>query len=322
MFKKRKKSNVHLEHLYQKIRISNDTKWIYLFENHLKQALNLFNIGESNNDPIFFRDCISRANKVFEGVVRLLYDLAKSLDNTISVKREDIFNYIKELLQKGKISKIFGTKLDDYRNIYRNPETHKIFRDFGESDAEKAINEAFVFLNIGLDNYNYIKSNKIPIKDDDYLYLIFNSFIESFAIYSEFFQLYDKRFFGIYTENMEVLLDLIKTYHSNSVFSQEFSLISHPIIERLRPHFKVILKSENLTFTVIKITEMDLMHYSTYHRLKKRILKYIDTFDNLFFLIWSFSKRSRLEDILNLFLDIPHYHLSGLDRGRKITFFL
>ena len=67
MFKKRKKSNVHLEHLYQKIRISNDTKWIYLFENHLKQALNLFNIGESNNDPIFFRDCISRANKVFEG---------------------------------------------------------------------------------------------------------------------------------------------------------------------------------------------------------------------------------------------------------------
>ena len=147
-----------------------------MFDIHLKQSLNLFNVAKAKNDEIYFRDSISRANKVFEGVIRLLYDSAKSLDNTVNAKRNDIYNYIDELLNKGKIPKIFGNKLDDYRDVYRNPETHEIFRDFRENEAKITLNEAFIFLNIGLDNYNLINQSRISVNDKDYLAIIFKSF--------------------------------------------------------------------------------------------------------------------------------------------------
>ena len=311
---KLKNQRVYLNLLNKKIKMIKEPKWEYLYNNHLKQSLNLFNIAKVKSNDLFFRDSISRANKVFEGVVRLLYDLARSLDHSVKVKQNNIYNYIDELLSKGKIPNIFGSKLDDYRDIYRNPETHEIFRDFGEKKAKITLNEALVFLNIGLDNYNLISQNKIPINDKDYLNLIFKSFIETFALFSEFFHLYEKTYNGIYSEKIDVLLGLIRYYYDNSLFINEFSLNDHPIVQRLKPHFKVTLSNYELTFTVIKISDYDLMHRSSVFEIRDRIKNYLNTFSDPFFLIWSFTNRRRLTEILEIFNDIPHFHLSGLKR--------
>lgn len=83
--------------LKEKAKSIKEPKLEYLYDNHLFQALNLFNIGKSNNKDIFFRDSISRANKVFEGIVRLLNDLAKSLDISLNAKRnlKRLFHWLK-----------------------------------------------------------------------------------------------------------------------------------------------------------------------------------------------------------------------------------
>lgn len=314
---KLKDQRAYLYLLNKKAKMVKDPKWEYLYKNHLKQSLNLFNIAKVKNNALFFRDSISRANKVFEGVVRLLYDLARSLDHSVKAKRNDIYNYIDELLSKGKIPNIFGNKLDDYRDIYRNPETHEIFHDFGEKEAKITLNEALIFLNIGLDNYNLILQNKTPIDDKDYLNLIFKSFIETFASYSGFFQLYEKTYNGIYSEKIDVLLGLIKQYYDNSLFINEFSLDDHPTVQRLRPHFRIALSNHFLTFTVIKISDYDLMHSSSVFEISDRINSYLNTFSDPFFLIWSFTHRRRLKEILEIFNNIPHFHLSGLKRKNE-----
>lgn len=303
--------------LKEKAKSIKEPKLEYLYDNHLNQAMNLFNIGKSNNRDIFFRDSISRANKVFEGIIRLLYDLAKSLDGTVKAKRNDVYNFIKELINKGKIPNIFGKRLDDYRDLYRNPETHEIFRDFGENKAKTSLNEAFIFFNIGLDIFDLIRNNRVPLNDKDYFQLIFQTFIESFVIYSEFFQLYEKRYNGIYVDNIDVLLELIEDYYKNSLFCREFTMVCHEITNKLRPRFKISLGNNEITFTVIKISDYDLAHKTKVLEIKDRVDKYISTFNNLYFLIWSFTKRKALNQILGVFQNIPHFHLSGLEKPYK-----
>jgi len=44
-----------------------------------------------------------------------------------------------------------------------------------------------------------------------------------------------------------------------------------------------------------------------------RIENYLDNFDNLFFLIWTFSRRyNKLNNLLSIFNNIPYFHLLGV----------
>ena len=95
----------------------------------------------------FYRDYISRTNKVLEGIIRLLYNKSKSLDSSLNAK-DTLFHKTNALLNHNKDSNIFRVKLDTYRQIIRNPETHQIFTNFGVNNAEDATNEVLIFLNI------------------------------------------------------------------------------------------------------------------------------------------------------------------------------
>jgi len=66
------KRNFFLENVQVKINKLSDNSWEKLFFDHLRQALKLYDIAQKENDKTYYRDCISRANKVFEGVVKLV----------------------------------------------------------------------------------------------------------------------------------------------------------------------------------------------------------------------------------------------------------
>lgn len=305
---------IYLEHLKEKVlALTSEPKWKYLYKEHLLHSLELFRLASTSSDNRFYRDCISRANKVLEGVIKLLFNKVKTLDSRIN-DQNTLFLKTKELLKYYKISNIFKSKLDSYRKVIRNPETHKIFASFGVSDAKTAINEALIFLNIGIENYKIIEEQRDPIDNIDYLYLLVNSFVECFAIYSQFFSLYDKRSNGIYSANIDVLIDLMKDYYNNSIFSGEFILSEHERKNSLRPHFQISLGNSNITFNIIKISDYEMAIYESLLRLKKKKVKYQSTFSNLYFLIWSFTNRNRLSEAIALFEDVHHFHINGLNK--------
>lgn len=154
---------IYFEHLKDKAdNLTNEPKWSYLYKEHLLQSLELFRLATVNNNKRFYRDSISRANKVLEGVIKLLFKIAKTLDSTIN-DQNTLFLKTQELLNHNKISNIFRVKLDTYRKVIRNPETHQVFSDFGASDAEAAINEALIFFNIGIENYKILEEQRDPI---------------------------------------------------------------------------------------------------------------------------------------------------------------
>ena len=311
---------IYLEHLKDKAdALTSEPKWSYLYKVHLLQSLKLYRLATVNNNKRFYRDSISRANRVLEGVIKLLYDIAKSLDSNLNAK-DTLYHKTKELVNHNKISNIFRVKLDTYRKIIRNPETHKVFADFGASDAEAAINEALIFFNIGIENYKIIEEHRDPIDNLNHLYLLFNSFIECFTIFSQFFSLYDRRSNGIYSEKIDVLVNLIKEYYDNSIFSGEFTLVSHESKNRLRPHFKVSLANSSITFSIIKISDYEMIIRQSILRLSEKIHKYQSTFNNLYFLIWSFTKRRRLYEAIVLFEDVPHFHINGLKNIESTEF--
>ena len=175
--------------------------------------------------------------------------------------------------------------MDSYRQVIRNPETHQVFTDFGAGDAEAAINEALIFFNRGIENYKIIEAQKEPIDDLNHLYLLFNSFIECFTIYSQFFSLYDKKSNGIYSADIDVLVNIIQDYYDNSIFSGEFILATHGSKYRLRPHFKVSLANSSITFNIIKISDYEMVILESIPRLSEKIEKYQSTFNDLYFLI-------------------------------------
>ncbi len=311
---------IYFEHLKDKAdAIKSEPKWSYLYKEHLLQSLELFRLATVMNNKRFYRDSISRANKVLEGVIKLLYKIAKTLDSTINAQNT-LFHKTQELLIHNKISNIFGTKLDSYRQVIRNPETHQVFTDFGANKAEAAINEALIFFNIGIENYIIIEKQRDPIDNLNYLYLLFNSFIECFTIYSQFFSLYDKRSNGIYSANIEILVNLIQDYYDNSIFTAEFILTSHESKNRLRPHFKVSLANSNITFNIIKVSDYEMANLESIPRLNEKIKKYRSTFNNLYFLIWSFTNRRRLYESISLFEDVPHFHINGLNNVESTEF--
>ena len=162
----------------------------------------------------------------------------------------------------------------------------------------------------------------------DYLYLLIDSFVECFTIYSQFFNLYDKGYNGIYSADVDVLVNLLQDYYDNSLFSGEFTLTEHESKNRLRPHFKVSLGSSNITFNIIKISDYDMAIYHSLSRLSSKKENYQSTFNNLYFLIWSFTNRSRLNEAIALFEALPHFHIDGLsevdddDLQRKIGDFM
>ena len=239
---------IYLEHLKDKAdALTSEPKWSYLYKHHLIQSLELFRLAIVNKNKRFYRDSISRANKVLEGVIKLLFNITRSLDSTINAQ-DTLFLKTQELLNHNKISNIFRAKLDSYRQVIRNSETHQVFTDFEASDAEAAINEALIFFNIGIENYKILEEQKDPIDDLYHLYLLFNSFIECFTIYSQFFSLYNKRSNGIYCEKIDVLVNLIQDYYDNSIFSGEFTLTEHESKNRLRPHFKISLVNSRINF--------------------------------------------------------------------------
>ena len=309
--------NIFLEHLKDKA--NGLPKWSFLYKEHLLHSLELFRLAIVNKNTKFYRDSISRANKVLEGVIKLLFNKAKSLDSTIN-DQKTLFLKTQELLKRNKISNVFKTKLDTYREVIRNPETHHVFADFGANDAETAINEALIFFNIGIENYKIIEEHRDPIDNLNHLYLLFNSFIECFTIYSQFFSLYDRRSNGIYSENIVVLVNLIQEYYDNSIFSGEFIIASHNSKNRLRPHFKVSLANSSISFNIIKISDYEMITRQSIPRLSEKIHKYQSTFNNLYFLIWSFTKRRRLCEAIGLFEDVPHFHINGLNNIESTKF--
>lgn len=319
---------IYLEHLKEKAEaLTSEPKWNYLYKEHLLQSLELYKLAKVSNNNRFYRDCISRANKVLEGVIKLLYDKAESLNSSLNA-RDTLFHKTQELLNHNKISNIFRLKLDTYRQVIRNPETHQVFTNFEVNDAENAINDALIFLNIGIENYRIIEEQRDPIDDMDYLYLLVDSFVECFTIYSQFFNLYDKGYNGIYSADVDVLVNLLQDYYDNSIFSGEFTLTEHESKNRLRPHFKVSLGSSNITFNIIKISDYEMAIYQSLSRLSSKKENYQSTFNNLYFLIWSFTNRSRLNEAIALFEALPHFHIDGLseveddDLQRKIGDFM
>lgn len=311
---------IYLEHLKDKAdALISEPKWSYLYKEHLLQSLELYRLATVKNNKRFYRDSISRANKVLEGVIKLLFNIAKALVPTIN-DQNTLFLKTQELLNHNKISNIFRTKLDLYRQVTRNPETHQVFTDFGANDAKAAINEALIFYNIGIENYHIIEERRDPIDNLNYLYLLFNSFIECFTIYSQFFSLYDKRSNGIYSENIDVLVNLIQEYYDNSIFSGEFIMTSHKSMNRLKPHYNISLGNSSITFNIIKISDYEMMISQSIPRLSEKIYKYQSTFNNLYFLIWSFTNRSRLYEAIRLFGDIPHFHINGLNNVEGTEF--
>jgi len=312
--------NIYLNHLRIKAAsIVNEPKWAYLFNEHLGHSLYLFKLATTEDNKRFYRDSISRANKVFEGVINLLFKKAKEMEPGIS-NQNTLASKTQELLDNKLISNIFRTKLDSYRQDFRNLETHKIFIELGIHEAESAINDALILFNVGLENYKVLEMGKYTIDNLSHLYLLFSSFIECFTIYSHFFSLYDKRSNGIYSANINELLELIQNYYNNSIFSSELTLSSHESKNRLRPHYKVSLGNSFITFNIIKISDYAMIHsYGSISRLIEKINLYHYTFDNLFFLIWSFTKRKRLwREVLPLFENIPHFHIDGLNKFRNI----
>ncbi len=308
---------IYLEHLKEKAEaLTSEPKWNYLYKEHLLQSIELYRLATSTTNKRFYRDSISRANKILEGVIELLFDKAKALDPTI-ISQDTLFQKTQELLNHRKISNIFRLKLDSYRQVIRNPETHQVFKSYEPTDSEAAINEALIFLNIGIENFKIIEEQRDPINDLDYLYLLVNSFIECFTIYSQFFTLYDKTYNGIYSADVDVLVDLIQKYYENSIFSGEFILTDHESKNRLRPHFKVSLGNSNVTFKIIKISDFEMAHYESLSRLGSKKENYQSIFSNLYFLIWSFTKRRRLNDAIALFDDLPHFHIDGLNKAEE-----
>jgi len=249
---------IYLEHLKEKAQaITNEPKWKYLYQVHLLQSLELFRLASVSHNNRFYRDYISRANKVLEGVIKLLFNKARALDSTIN-DQNTLYLKTQELLNHNKISNIFRLKLDSYRQVIRNPETHQVFTNFGVNDAEVAINEALIFLNIGIENYKIIEEQRDPISDIDYLYLLVDSFVECFTVYSQFFTLYDKRYNGIYCAKVDVLVNLLQEYYDNSIFSEEFILDNHESVNKLRPHFKISLENLDITLSIIKISDYEM----------------------------------------------------------------
>ena len=49
-------------------------------------------------------------------------------------------------------------------------------------------------------------------------------------------------------------------------------------------------------------------------KLKEKVEKYQLTFNNLYFLIWSFTNRGRLNETIALFEVLPHFHINGLNK--------
>jgi len=310
--------NPYLEYLNENISKLNETEWTYLFEEHFKLTLYFYEKAQKSN-PSFFRDCISRSNKLFEGIINLIYDLSSTKDATINTSEWRLARKIRTLLNKQFISPIFHSKLDDFRDGIRNPETHEIFRGFTANEAKGALDEALVFFNIGIQNYRAIQLNKVPLTDLDYLYMLIQSFIESFAIHSEIFRPYEVRYNGIYSDSQNNLLDLVKDYYDNSIFTTEFNLEAHQVVNRLKPSFKISKDSLEVSLILIKITEANLMYQTYIDKIVNRIESYGNTFPYVYYLIWSFTKRKKLLDILSLFEEIPSFHLYGLkDMQQKL----
>ena len=75
---------IYLEHLKDKADVlTSEPKWNYLYKEHLRQSLELFRLATINKNKRFYRDSICRANKFLEGVIKLLFNIAKNLDSTI-----------------------------------------------------------------------------------------------------------------------------------------------------------------------------------------------------------------------------------------------
>ena len=151
----------------------------------------------------------------------------------------------------------------------------------------------------------------------DYLFLLVDSFVECFTIFSQFFNLYDKRSNGIYSANVDVLVNLIQEYYDSSIFSGEFTLSHHESKNRLRPHFKVSLVNFSITFNIIKISDYEMSILESIPKLKEKIERYQSTFNNLYFLIWSLTNRGRLNEVIALFEILPHFHINGLYKVEK-----
>jgi len=128
---------IYIEYLKDKAdALTSEPKWSYLYKEHLLQSL--FRLAQVKNNKRFYRDSISRANKLLEGVIKLLFNIAKSSDSTIN-DQNSLFLKTQELLNHNKISIIFRTKLDLYRQVIRNPETHQVFTDFGAKPLKNRI---------------------------------------------------------------------------------------------------------------------------------------------------------------------------------------
>ncbi|MBN1802559.1 MAG: hypothetical protein JW891_13690 [Candidatus Lokiarchaeota archaeon] len=315
---------IYLDHIKQKtLDLSSEPRWNILFREHLLQSFKLYSLAVKEKDERFYRDCINRANKVFEGVINLLFDAARKVDSSVE-NRDTLYLKTEELLRHQKIANIFRRKLDEYRQDTRNPETHEVFEKFNVKHAKIALNEALIFMSVGLENFQIIEAKVDPIDDRHYLYIIIYTFVECFAIYSQFFSLYEELPKGIYSAKIKELTKLIQEYHKNSIFSREFRIEKHEGKNKLKPHFKITLANSSLTLTIIKITEIDMIFFSSMLRIIQKLKNYSSTFENLFFLVWSFTNRSRLGWTLSLFDEFHHYHLYGLKRVnyKKITDFL
>ncbi|MHA1878649.1 MAG: hypothetical protein ACTSUC_19570 [Promethearchaeota archaeon] len=296
---------------------NDDHDWQIIME-HLTQAIK--HLEKGINDPTYYRDSISRANKVFEGVVKKLYAIANSL-SLVRNNLNSIGIIIDELERSNIIPPIFKNKFNNYKNNIRNEETHEVFRQFNRVDSEKALKDSFIFIFLGLELEKRMPNNH-SFSEMDILLIYLNSFLKSFNEYTILVELHYENVLGyIYPVNKKTLKTKLLEFYNTSVFKNEFFINHHPSVNRLKPDFKVTYDSESITFTIIKIDERSSMHTTLVQKVEKRLIKYKTTFNKLYFLLWFFTRRiSVTDEICAIFKNCPHYVLYQIKKKDKRIF--
>lgn len=290
--------------LSNRIKLTNDNEW-KIIHKHLKQAIKHFVMGYSDSE--YFRDCISRTNKVFEGVVEKIYQKA-ILMLTVNSPLHSIGKKINKLEDENIIPEIFNRKFREYK-VLRNEETHEVYRIYSREESNRAIKDAIIFIYMGLEIESLLLEMN-PLSEYDILLIYLNTFIESFDEYTNSIKLYYENILGyIYPEKKEVLKSELLDFYNNSVFKDEFQIRNHSVVNKLRPDFEFQYGSITITFSIIKIDESSLMSAASFSQsMKNRLSNYKKTFDRTYYLLWIFTRRKKWVDIIcDYFRNDLHY---------------
>jgi len=297
-----------------------DIDWKRLYKSHFLQALKLYKLGESENIE-FFRDCINRCNKIFEGVLKKLYETLLIIDTSLRPlsNRKRMAGKLIQIFKNDRLfPEYFRLKLDDYRIKIRNDETHEVFNSFDKEDAKESLHYTIVFLFLAYSTDVALrKSDKLENKD--IIIILTSAFIESFKIFSQQFLLYHRDGPYIYPDKKEELLSLVEEYYDISPFKTYFTLEKRPSMERKKPDFKLTFEDCELLIIIQKIGEYEMIHYrGFFDKLKNKLVNYYNDGHKIFLTYWCFTSRYKNKnlDILPN-LDIPIQIIDSLESSEQ-----